>query len=282
MKRYVKLSIACASEELSEIVVAYLSDYDFECFDVDAAESGVTLSAFILADRWAECRDEALEAIADYGSLIGEEGVEDENWNERWEQESFHPVDIDGRMVIRAPHHEAVEGVIEVIVAPQMSFGSGHHETTRMMCRAIMATACQGSAVDVGCGTGVLSIAALKCGAQHVDAVDIDPWSVESAHNSASLNDLAERIDVVEGTVEAFASRRYDTVMANINRNIILNDLATYVAILREGGAMLLSGFLAEDVAPIIEAVTGYGLRHTAMLEDGEWRCLTFEKPLAL
>ena len=85
MKRYVKLSIACASEELSEIVVAYLSDYDFECFDVDAAESGVTLSAFILADRWAECRDEALEAIADYGSLIGEEGVEDENWNERWE-----------------------------------------------------------------------------------------------------------------------------------------------------------------------------------------------------
>ena len=282
MKRYVKLSIACASEELSEIVVAYLSDYDFECFDVDAAESGVTLSAFILADRWAECRDEALEAIADYGSLIGEEGVEDENWNERWEQESFHPVDIDGRMVIRAPHHEAVEGVIEVIVAPQMSFGSGHHETTRMMCRAIMATACQGSAVDVGCGTGVLSIAALKCGAQHVDAVDIDPWSVESAHNSASLNDLAERIDVVEGTVEAFASRRYDMVMANINRNIILNDLATYVAILREGGAMLLSGFLAEDVAPIIEAVTGYGLRHTAMLEDGEWRCLTFEKPLAL
>lgn len=282
MKRYVKLSIACASEELSEIVVAYLSDYDFECFDVDAAESGVTLSAFILADRWAECRDEALEAIADYGSLIGEEGVEDENWNERWEQESFHPVDIDGRMVIRAPHHEAVEGVIEVIVAPQMSFGSGHHETTRMMCRAIMATACQGSAVDVGCGTGVLSIAALKCGAQHVDAVDIDPWSVESAHNSASLNDLAERIDVVEGTVEAFASRRYDMVMANINRNIILNDLATYVAILREGGAMLLSGFLAEDVAPIIEAVTGYGLRHTAMLVDGEWRCLTFEKPLAL
>ena len=227
-------------------------------------------------------RDEALEAIADYGVLQSEEGVEDENWNERWEQESFHPVDIDGRMVIRAPHHEAVEGVVEVIVAPQMSFGSGHHETTRMMCRAIMAAACQGSAVDVGCGTGVLSIAALKCGAKHVDAVDIDPWSVESARNSAALNDLTERIDVVEGTVENFADRHYDMVMANINRNIILNDLATYVAILNEGGSMLLSGFLVDDVAPIIEAVTGYGLKHTATLEDGEWRCLTFVKPMAL
>lgn len=278
MKRYVNLSIACASEELSEIIVAYLSDYDFECFDVDAEESGVTLRAYILADRWAECRDEALEAIADYGSLLSEEGVEDENWNERWEQESFHPVDIDGKMVIRAPHHEAVEGVIEVIVAPQMSFGSGHHETTRMMCRAIMATACQGSAVDVGCGTGVLSIVALKCGAKHVDAVDIDPWSVESACNSAELNDLEERISVVEGTVELFANNSYDMVMANINRNIILGDLATYVAILNPGGRMLLSGFLAEDVAPIVEAVTGYGLSHTATLEDGEWRCLTFEK----
>ena len=278
MKRYVNLSIACVSEELSEIIVAYLSDYDFECFDVDAEESGVTLRAYILADRWAECRDEALEAIADYGSLLSEEGVEDENWNERWEQESFHPVDIDGKMVIRAPHHEAVEGVIEVIVAPQMSFGSGHHETTRMMCRAIMATACQGSAVDVGCGTGVLSIVALKCGAKHVDAVDIDPWSVESACNSAELNDLEERISVVEGTVELFANNSYDMVMANINRNIILGDLATYVAILNPGGRMLLSGFLAEDVAPIVEAVTGYGLSHTATLEDGEWRCLTFEK----
>ena len=278
MKRYVNLSIACASEELSEIIVAYLSDYDFECFDVDAEESGVTLRAYILADRWAECRDEALESIADYGSLLSEEGVEDENWNERWEQESFHPVDIDGKMVIRAPHHEAVEGVIEVIVAPQMSFGSGHHETTRMMCRAIMATACQGSAVDVGCGTGVLSIVALKCGAKHVDAVDIDPWSVESACNSAELNDLEERISVVEGTVELFANNSYDMVMANINRNIILGDLATYVAILNPGGRMLLSGFLAEDVAPIVEAVTGYGLSHTATLEDGEWRCLTFEK----
>lgn len=279
MKRYVKLSIACTSEELSEIVVAYLSDYDFECFDTEIEDNGVTLRAFILAERWDECRDEALEAIADYGSLVGEEGVEDENWNERWEQESFHPVDIDGKMVIRAPHHEAAEGVIEVIVAPQMSFGSGHHETTRMMCRAIMATACQGSAVDVGCGTGVLAIAALKCGAQRVDAVDIDPWSVESARNSASLNDLTEYMDVVEGTVEAFVDRNYDMVMANINRNIILNDLTHYVTILNKGGSMLLSGFLAEDVAPIIEAVTGYGLSHTATLEDGEWRCLTFVKP---
>lgn len=278
MKRYINLSIACHSEELSEIVVAYLSDYDFECFDVEPEECGVKLQAYILAERWAECRGEALEAIADYGTLLSEEGVEDENWNERWEQESFHPVDIDGRMVIRAPHHEAVEGVVEIIVAPQMSFGSGHHETTRMMCRAIMTTACKGRAVDVGCGTGVLSIAALKCGAEHVDAVDIDPWSVESARNSAMLNALEERIDVVEGTVELFANRHYDMVMANINRNIILGDLATYVAILNEGGRMLLSGFLAEDVAPIVEAVTGYGLSHTATLEDGEWRCLTFVK----
>lgn len=282
MKRYVKLSIACTSEELSEIVVAFLSDYDFETFDVEPNGDSVTLRAYILAERWSGCRDEALASIVDYGTLISEEGVEDENWNERWEQESFHPVDIDGKMVIRAPHHEAVEGVVEVIVAPQMSFGSGHHETTRMMCRAIMATQCRGTALDVGCGTGVLSIAALRCGAERVDAVDIDPWSVESARHSTQLNALEGRIEVVEGTVDIFATRKYDMVMANINRNIIVGDLATYVAVLNAGGTLLLSGFLSEDVASIVEAAEGYGLVQKGAYEDGDWRCLTFVKPYAL
>ena len=271
MKQYVEISVACQTEDMADILTAYLADYPFESFDTDVVDAGVVLKAYILADGWSECRDEVLNLVAEYGKLLSEEVIEDENWNAEWESTGFERVEIEDVMVIRAPHHEpAKEGLIDIVVAPQMSFGSGHHQTTRLMCRLIHALRPEGKILDVGCGTGVLSLAALRCGAESADAIDIDIWSVESAKESARLNSLAERIEVIHGTVESIAGRRYSLVVANINRNIILADIAQYVTALEQGGTLLLSGFLAEDVEDITNVATALGLTAVECLSEDE------------
>ena len=279
MRKYIDLTISCPDEEMAEIATAFLADFPFESFDTAPTTEGATLHAFILKESWAECREEALATVKDYGAVVSEEEIEDENWNERWEEESFSPVDIDNKIVIRAAHHPApADAVIDIIVKPSMSFGSGHHHTTRMMCRAIHSLNPSGRVLDVGCGTGVLSIAAIKCGAEHADAVDIDPWSTASAEEAAQLNGIAEQISVLLGTVEVVEGRKYDMVLANINRNIILNDIDRYVEALNEGGKLLLSGFLVEDIADITTAVSVRGLCPIAQSEEEGWVCLVFKK----
>lgn len=279
MRKYIDLTISCPDEEMAEIATAFLADFPFESFDTAPTTEGATLHAFILKESWAECREEALATVADYGTVVSEEEIEDENWNERWEEESFSPVDIDNKIVIRAAHHPApADAVIDIIVKPSMSFGSGHHHTTRMMCRAIHSLNPSGRVLDVGCGTGVLSIAAIKCGAEHADAVDIDPWSTASAEEAALLNGIAEQISVLLGTVEVVEGRKYDMVLANINRNIILNDIDRYVEALNEGGKLLLSGFLVEDIADITTAASERGLCPIAQSEEEGWVCLVFKK----
>lgn len=279
MRKYIDLTISCPDEEMAEIATAFLADFPFESFDTAPTTEGATLHAFILKESWAECREEALATVADYGTVVSEEEIEDENWNERWEEESFSPVDIDNKIVIRAAHHPApADTIIDIIVKPSMSFGSGHHHTTRMMCRAIHSLNPSGRVLDVGCGTGVLSIAAIKCGAEHADAVDIDPWSTASAEEAAQLNGIAEQISVLLGTVEAVVGRKYDMVLANINRNIILNDIDRYVEALNEGGKLLLSGFLIEDIADITTAASERGLCPIAQSEEEGWVCLVFKK----
>ena len=279
MRKYIDLTISCPDEEMAEIATAFLADFPFESFDTAPTTEGATLHAFILKESWAECREEALATVADYGTVVSEEEIEDENWNERWEEESFSPVDIDNKIVIRAAHHPApADAVIDIIVKPSMSFGSGHHHTTRMMCRAIHSLNPSGRVLDVGCGTGVLSIAAIKCGAEHADAVDIDPWSTASAEEAAQLNGIAEQISVLLGTVEVVVGRKYDMVLANINRNIILNDIDRYVEALNEGGKLLLSGFLVEDIADITTAASERGLCPIAQSEEEGWVCLVFKK----
>lgn len=279
MRKYIVLTISCPDEEMAEIATAFLADFPFESFDTAPTTEGATLHAFILKESWAECRDEALATVKDYGTVVSEEEIEDENWNERWEEESFSPVDIDNKIVIRAAHHPApADAIIDIIVKPSMSFGSGHHHTTRMMCRAIHSLNPFGRVLDVGCGTGVLSIAAIKCGAEHADAVDIDPWSTASAEEATQLNGIAEQISVLLGTVEVVEGRKYDMVLANINRNIILNDIDRYVEALNDGGKLLLSGFLVEDIADITTAASERGLCPIAKSEEEGWVCLVFKK----
>ena len=159
-----------------------------------------------------------------------------------------------------------------------MSFGSGHHHTTRMMCRHILDCKASGRALDVGCGTGVLSIAALKCGAEWVDAIDIDIWSTESAREAAELNGISHKMEIILGTVENIEGRTYDLVMANINRNIILEDIARYEAALNDGGTLLLSGFLEGDVEDILAAANTLNLKLVTKLQEEEWVALKLTK----
>ena len=279
MKQYIELCIVCEGEEQADIATAFLADYPFESFDTEPTNEGVTLKAYILAEVWEEHRAEALSSIADYGTLLSESIIEDENWNAQWENDGFKRVEIEGVMVIRAPHHEpAEEGIIDIVVAPQMSFGSGHHQTTRMMCRLIHALQPKGRILDVGCGTGVLSIVAVRCGAEHADAIDIDIWSVESAKESAHLNGIEERLKVIHGTVKLIEGESYDMVVANINRNLILADISRYVAALNAGSSLLLSGFLGEDIEDITAAATALGLKHEQTLAEDEWRAMHFVK----
>lgn len=279
MKQYIEIATLCKNEEIAEIVTAFLSDYPFESFDTEYSDDGLTLKAYILVSEWEQCENDVLEIIAQYGKLLSQNIIEDENWNAQWEAEGFQRVEIDDIMVIRAPHHSpAPAGTIDIVVAPQMSFGSGHHQTTRMMCRLIHSINPSGSILDVGCGTGVLSIAALKCGATKADAIDIDIWSVESAREAAQLNNVVEQLNVIHGTIETIEGLTYDMVVANINRNIIFNDISRYVAALNSGGHLLLSGFLQEDIDDITCAATSLGLTPKRALSDEGWHALSFTK----
>ena len=280
MKRYIHLTITCPDTEAAEIMTAFLSDYPFECFSDNPCDDGIEVETYMSPEDWAECGDEATSIINDYGHLTAIKEMEDENWNARWEEESFNPVEIDDLMVIRSAAHPAPTNpaIIDIIVAPTMSFGSGHHHTTRMMCRLIHASKPIGTALDIGCGTGVLSFVALKCGANFVDAIDIDPWSAESTARAAELNGLADRINIITGTVEAIYGKSYDSIYANINRNIILNDIARYAAALNSGGRLFLSGFLTEDVDVILEAAKEYNITPTATLEEEGWMAISLTK----
>ncbi|MBR5770977.1 MAG: 50S ribosomal protein L11 methyltransferase [Alistipes sp.] len=280
MKRYTHLTITCPDAESAEILTAFLSDYPFECFSDNATAEGVVVETYLTPEDWAECGEEATNIINDYGTLTAIKEIEDENWNARWEEESFQPVDIDGRIVIRSAAHPAPAdpAIMDIIVAPTMSFGSGHHHTTRMMCRLIHASEPARRALDVGCGTGVLSFVALKSGAGYVDAIDIDPWSSESAARAAELNGVSDRINIITGTVEAIEGETYDAIYANINRNIILGDIARYTAALNAGGCLLVSGFLTEDVEYITSAAAAHNLTLTTQLEEEGWVAIAFQK----
>lgn len=280
MKRYTHLTITCPDAESAEIMTAFLSDYPFECFSDNATESGVVVETYMSPEDWATYGEEATNIINDYGRLTEIKEIEDENWNARWEEESFHPVQIDNLMVIRSATHPAPTdpAMMNIIVSPTMSFGSGHHHTTRMMCRLIHASKPSGRALDVGCGTGVLSFVALKCGAAFVDAIDIDPWSAESAIRAAELNGVSDNINVITGTVEAIEGKSYDAIYANINRNIILNDIAQYATALNKGGSLFLSGFLTEDRDDIIAAAAVHDIHPTTSLEEEGWVAIALTK----
>lgn len=251
---YVELNIPVASDEQAEILTAELADYPFESFAVD----GDMLKAYIPQLRLVDCKEQ-VDALLDRYGAAGSRyiAIETQNWNALWEQH-FTPVEVEGRLLIRAPFHAAAPaGVQEVVIMPKMSFGTGHHATTRLMAGALLDLDVAGRRVlDMGSGTGVLAIVAAQCGAASVDAVDIDEWADENCRENCAANGVSDRVHPELGDVRCIAGRRYDLILANINRNILTADMPAYAAALEAGGTLLMSGFLEQDI-PILTARAG-------------------------
>lgn len=274
--QYVELNINVKDEEQADILTAMLSDYPFEAFESDAS----SLRAYIPTTEDELCRRQVSTLLEEWDiSDYAFSEVEQQNWNQQWESD-FEPVDVEGvtPIRIRAPHHVAKEGAVDVVIAPRMSFGTGHHTTTALMSQTIAELGLKGRGLDMGCGTGVLAIVALKCGAEKMVCVDIDDWACDSCRDSVSLSGVEHKVEVRCGSTEVFRREQFDFVLANINRNILQMMLPHFAQRISEGGQLLMSGFLGEDIVHITASALECGFAVEQVKERDEWVVMVCRK----
>lgn len=198
--------------------------------------------------------------------------LEDKDWNEEWEKNFFAPIVVENRCVVHSTFHKDYDRAeYDIVINPQMAFGTGHHQTTRLMMSFLLDADLQGlNVLDMGCGTGILAILARMRGAAHADAVDIDEWCADNTRDNLVLNQMTA-IDVFCGDAALLTDMGpYDVVIANINRNILLSDMPAYTARMRAGGRIFFSGFYESDLALIRDKATSLGLRYVTHRTDGE------------
>ncbi|MBU2920004.1 50S ribosomal protein L11 methyltransferase [Winogradskyella psychrotolerans] len=256
-----------------EILIAELGYAGFESFV--ESEDGVT--AYIQKEEWSETiLDDVYVLKSDEFEIsYTSEEIEQTNWNEEWEK-NFNPIIVDDVCSVRAPFHDKPNTKYDLIIEPKMSFGTGHHETTHMMIQHILKNDFKNKTVlDMGCGTGVLAILAEKVGATKLDAIDIDNWCYLNSLENVNRNNC-KHISVYEGDVALLEGKQYDSIIANINRNILLADIASYAKCLNPNGTLFLSGFYQEDI-PIIEAECNKQmLKLEETIQKGQWVSLKF------
>lgn len=288
MKYYVaNFDIECADELLQparELLSAAACEAGFEAFeDTDNGIAGYVQRQ--LYDK------EALDAaIADYmpeGTQVtyNIEEVPDQDWNQDWEDQGFEPIGVSDHLVIYDAKHTDMsmfagdDGVMRIFIEARNAFGTGTHQTTRMILRRLLGMDLTGKSVlDCGCGTGILGIVALRLGANRVLGYDIDEWSSENAKHNAALNGV-ENLDVLLGDASVLdgVKEEFDVVIANINRNILLNDMTAFRSHLKTGGRLILSGFYETDVPMLEQAAQSNGLTIIDVVTDEEWACAMFE-----
>ncbi|MCM5662815.1 50S ribosomal protein L11 methyltransferase [Galbibacter mesophilus] len=257
----------------NEILIAELGFAGFESF----VENEDGLVAYIQKEEWHENILEDIHILSNPAFTISSEFKEiaQQNWNAEWEK-NFHPIEVDGLCTVRAPFHEKPNTKYDIIIEPKMSFGTGHHETTHMMIQFLLKTDLNDKKVlDMGCGTGVLAILAEKEGASEIDAIDIDNWCYLNSVENTERNDCSN-ITVFEGDASLLKNKSYDVIIANINRNILLEDIPTYVNCLNKGGTLLLSGFYKDDIPQIQEKCEAFSLKFVENLEKNHWVAVKF------
>jgi ribosomal protein L11 methyltransferase len=257
-----------------EILIAELGFAGFESFV--ETETGVT--AYIQKEEW---NDRILNHIQvlnsnEFQISYSFDEIEQTNWNEEWEK-NFNPIVVDNECAVRAPFHEKFDTKYDIIIEPKMSFGTGHHETTHMMIQHILKNDfVNKSVLDMGCGTGVLAILAEMRGAIRLEAIDIDNWCYLNSLENVARNSC-NHIQVFEGDASLLVGKSFDVIIANINRNILLNDIKTYSSILEKQGSLFLSGFYKEDISTINAECKQHGLKLMEELERNNWVALRFE-----
>lgn len=256
-----------------EILIAELGYAGFESFV--ETEEGVT--AYIQKEEWHENILEDIQILnsKEFKIDFTFNEIEQTNWNEEWEK-NFNPIVVDNICSVRAPFHEKPNTPYDIIIEPKMSFGTGHHETTHMMIQHILKNDFTNKSVlDMGCGTGVLAILAEIKGANPIDAVDYDNWCYLNSLENVERNNC-KHITVIEGDASVLTGKKYDIIIANINRNILLNDMETYISCLNKGGLLFLSGFYKDDIPVIQEACEKHMLKFEEKLERNHWVALKF------
>jgi len=269
---YIETTIIVDSKIIdTEIIIAELADIGYESFltDVNLIKAYIQESDFEERKLYEVIEKYSLTNISHF--IIGRE-----NWNQQWEA-SYEPVIIDDFCYIKAPFHISLPNFEnELIIEPKMSFGTGHHQTTVLMIKAMRTIDfCNKAVLDMGCGTGILAILAKKLGAKSVLAIDIDNWAIENTLENTVLNNVSD-ITANVGDINDIAGS-FDIILANINRNILLRDIEKYTQSLNTNGIILLSGFLNSDNQIIEEEANKHGLKVTLILNDGEWLSLKFE-----
>ena len=257
----------------TEILIAELAYVGFESF----VENDTGVLAYIQQKDWSDHLLENIHILnsKEFDISYVKNAIEQTNWNKEWET-NFEPIQVDDIVSIRAPFHKNPNLTYDIVIEPKMSFGTGHHETTHMMVQHLIALDLENKKVlDMGCGTGILAIFSELKGAREIDAIDIDEWCYVNSIENCERNDC-KKIKVYQGDAALLVGKRYDIIIANINRNILLMDLKTYANCLNEKGVLLLSGFYEEDI-PVIDAeASNYRLKLEKIIEKNNWVALKY------
>jgi ribosomal protein L11 methyltransferase len=271
----INCSLQPDSEINREILIAELGSIGFESF----TETDKLLEAYIPT---VDFSDDALTNLFSTGFQNFQvscttEIIPDQNWNEVWEKNYFQPLMIAGRCLIRAPFHTGYPNAeYEIVIEPGMAFGTGNHETTSLMISEILKQDLSGKTVlDMGCGTGILGILASMRGAGSITGIDIDDWATKSTSENAALNHVSN-FEVIQGGADAIPNKKFDFIYANIQRNILLNDMPYYRKALKKGGSLIMSGFYFDDIGSMKERAVELGLEFGRFTENNKWVTVVF------
>ncbi len=257
----------------TEILIAELGVAGFESFVEN--ENGVT--AYIQKPHWNTdiLNDIYILTNNEFKITYTKKEIEQVNWNKEWEK-NFNPITVEKTCSVRAPFHKKPDTKYDIIIEPKMSFGTGHHETTHMMIAHILTLNCENKTVlDMGCGTGILAILTAMKGAKKIDAIDIDNWCYINTKENIVRNNCS-KINVLEGDANLLINKKYDIIIANINRNILLNDIPKYASCLTKNATLLLSGFYTEDIPIITKKCNEFGLKFVTNFKKNDWVALKF------
>ena len=269
--KYTELEIKKIEDGISsEVVIAFLAEIGYDSF----SETDAGLKAYIESEEFDENLVKEILTKVSFKYSFTE--IQDQNWNAVWES-NFQPVVIAGKCIVRAPFHKADDNYeMDIIIEPRMSFGTAHHETTEMMIEWMLETDLTNKTVlDMGCGTGVLAIIASKKNASEITAIDNDEWAYNNTIENIQKNNTPN-IEVYQGDASLLGIKKYDIIFANINRNILLNDLPVYVKCMNENGKIFLSGFYEKDIEAIEKLTNKLQLKIVSIKLKNNWASVCF------